>query len=73
MEKVVPLKKMSPSSNVRIGPFNVKLVSLNHSIPEPNGLIIRTKVGTLVHTGDWKFDKDPVIGQACDEEITQTW
>lgn len=68
MEKVVPLKKMSPSSNVRIGPFNVKLVSLNHSIPEPNGLIIRTKVGTLVHTGDWKFDKDPVIGQACDEE-----
>ena len=40
---------------------------MTHSIPEPNALVIRTPVGTLLHTGDWKLDPDPVIGPPTDE------
>ncbi len=40
---------------------------MSHSIPESNGLIIRTALGTVLHTGDWKLDPTPVIGPATDE------
>ncbi|HJN23900.1 MAG TPA: ribonuclease J [Rhodospirillales bacterium] len=51
-----------------VGPFDLELVALPHSIPEPNAITIRTPAGTVLHTGDWKFDPDPVIGPAADEE-----
>lgn len=51
-----------------LGPFSVELVSLTHSIPEPNALAIRTPSGMVLHTGDWKFDDNPVIGCAPDIE-----
>jgi len=51
-----------------IGSFNMELITLTHSIPEPNAIAIRTPVGTVLHTGDWKFDPDPVIGEPSDEE-----
>jgi ribonuclease J len=44
------------------------LITLTHSIPEPNAIAIRTPVGTVLHTGDWKFDPDPVVGDAADVE-----
>ena len=66
LDSVVPLKEIKCGSSLSIGPFDIKLITLTHSIPEPNGLVIRTKAGTVVHTGDWKFDKDPVIGGASD-------
>ena len=66
LDSVVPLKEIKSGSSLSIGPFDIKLITLTHSIPEPNGLVIRTKAGTVVHTGDWKFDKDPVIGRASD-------
>ncbi|MCY4236827.1 MAG: ribonuclease J [Rhodospirillaceae bacterium] len=50
-----------------IGPFNIELVRLTHSIPEPNALVIRTPLGSVFHTGDWKLDPDPLIGEAVDE------
>jgi len=59
----VPLK-----GRFDIGPFGMELITLTHSIPEPNGIAIRTPAGTVLHTGDWKFDPDPVIGEAADEE-----
>src|SRR5262249_41561825 len=43
----------------------------SHSIPESNGLIIRTPLGTVLHTGDWKLDPTPVIGPATDEPKLQ--
>ncbi|MEO5373070.1 MAG: ribonuclease J [Alphaproteobacteria bacterium] len=49
-----------------VGPFNVELVSLTHSIPEPNALAIRTGAGLVVHTGDWKFDPHPLVGGDAD-------
>jgi ribonuclease J len=43
------------------------LITLTHSIPEPNGLAIRTPLGTILHTGDWKIDPDPLTGAPTDE------
>jgi ribonuclease J len=59
---VVPL-----SGQFTIGPFDLELITLTHSIPEPNAVALRTPVGTVLHTGDWKFDPDPLIGPTADE------
>ncbi|MBA4118628.1 MAG: hypothetical protein C0514_07030 [Candidatus Puniceispirillum sp.] len=56
------------SGAFELGPFALSYVTLTHSIPEPNALIIKTKAGTIVHTGDWKIDTDPLIGKATDTE-----
>ena len=50
-----------------VGPFDLELVTLTHSIPEPNAIAITTPLGTVLHTGDWKFDPGPVVGPASDE------
>ncbi len=55
------------SGRFSIGPFDLELVTLTHSIPEPNAVAIRTPVGTVLHTGDWKLDPDPLIGDVTDE------
>jgi len=49
-----------------LGPFELTLITITHSIPEPNGLAIRTPLGTVLHTGDWKIDPDPQIGRKTD-------
>src|SRR5271155_2378073 len=59
---IVPL-----SGRFAIGPFDLELVTLTHSIPEPNGVVLRTAAGTVLHTGDWKLDPDPLIGEPADE------
>ena len=51
-----------------VGPFHMELITLTHSIPEPNAIAIRTTLGTVLHTGDWKFDPGPVIGDTADED-----
>ena len=60
--KVVPL-----GGRVQVGPFDVEFVSVAHSIPESNGLIIRTPAGAVLHTGDWKIDPTPILGPPTDE------
>jgi len=50
-----------------IGPFAVELVTVTHSIPEPNGVLIRTPAGSVYHTADWKLDPDPRLGRPYDE------
>ena len=59
---VVPI-----SGRFTIGSFDLELITLTHSIPEPNAVALRTPVGTVLHTGDWKFDPDPLIGPIADE------
>ncbi|OZA76051.1 MAG: MBL fold metallo-hydrolase, partial [Caulobacter sp. 39-67-4] len=49
-----------------IGPFDLEMITLTHSIPEPNGLAIKTPLGTILHTGDWKIDPEPQLGEATD-------
>lgn len=55
-------------SVIDLDPFEVEFVSMNHSIPEPNALAIRTKAGLVVHTGDWKLNNDPILGTGTDTE-----
>src|SRR3546814_2730619 len=43
------------------------LITLTHSIPEPNAMVVRTGAGTVMHTGDWKLDPDPLVGPTTDE------
>ncbi len=49
------------------GPFAVEMVRVTHSIPESHMIAIKTAHGTVLHTGDWKFDEDPVVGGLTDE------
>jgi ribonuclease J len=51
-----------------LGPFRVESIAMTHSVPEPVALAIRTGAGTVLHTGDWKFDPDPLVGRAADLE-----
>ena len=55
-------------SVIDLTPFEIEFVSMNHSVPEPNALAIRTKEGLVVHTGDWKLNIDPILGQGTDVE-----
>ena len=63
----IPLNVVPLGSRFTLGEFDIELVSMSHSIPESNGLIIRTPLGSVFHTGDWKLDPTPVIGPATDE------
>ncbi len=55
------------SGRFSVGPFELELITLTHSIPEPNAVMIRTAVGSVLHTGDWKLDPDPLVGEGYDE------
>ena len=63
----VPVKVIPLGGRFNVGPFDVELASMAHSIPESNALIIRTPVGTVLHTGDWKIDPTPILGDVTDE------
>jgi ribonuclease J len=62
----VPIIEVPMSGRFQAGPFEIELVTLTHSIPEPNALVIRTGAGTVLHSGDWKFDPEPLVGPAAD-------
>jgi ribonuclease J len=64
----IPIKIVPVGGRVRIGPFDVEFIPVAHSIPESHALAIRTPLGLIVHTGDWKLDPTPVIGAATDEK-----
>jgi ribonuclease J len=63
----IPVTIVQLGSRFKVGPFDVELVSMAHSIPESNALIIRTPAGTVLHTGDWKIDPTPILGDVTDE------
>jgi ribonuclease J len=58
-----PLLALEAGDSVTIGPFGITAFRIGHSIPDAMGLIIRTPVGIVVHTGDFKFDHTPVDGK----------
>ncbi len=63
----IPVTVVPIGGRIKIPPFDVELVSVAHSIPESNALIIRTPFGTVLHTGDWKIDPAPIIAPPTDE------
>jgi ribonuclease J len=68
LEQDVPLHEVPLKHAFQLGPFWIEYLTITHSIAEPNGLAISTKLGTVVHTGDWKIDPDPRIGETTDIE-----
>jgi len=68
LQNTAKITEVPLSGHVDLGPFSVDFITLTHSIPEPNALAIRTPYGTLFHTGDWKFDSDPLIGEIANFE-----
>jgi ribonuclease J len=63
----IPITVIPLGGRFDVGPFNFEYVSVAHSIPESNALIIRTPAGIVLHTGDWKIDPTPVLGPPTDE------
>ncbi|MCC6889999.1 MAG: ribonuclease J [Hyphomicrobiales bacterium] len=63
----VPITVVPLGGRIALGPFDIEYVSMAHSIPESNGLVIRTRHGAVLHTGDWKIDPTPLIGPPTDE------
>ena len=62
----VRVKEVPVGGQLSLGPFNLDFISITHSILEPNLLAIRTPLGVVAHTGDWKIDPDPVLGEQTD-------
>ena len=58
----VPIRVVESGERFSIGPFDCSLIHMTHSIPEANALAIRTPLGNVLHTGDWKLDPAPLLG-----------
>src|SRR5262249_28929709 len=62
----VPIHEVALNARFDVGPFDVELVEMAHSIPESSALVLRTPFGPVFHTGDWKLDPTPVVGAPVD-------
>ncbi|MGI9167838.1 MAG: ribonuclease J [Pyrinomonadaceae bacterium] len=60
------LHRVEPRDVVEIGPFSVEFIRVSHSLVDCFSLAIKTPVGTIIHTGDYKVDETPVIGEPID-------
>jgi ribonuclease J len=67
--ETVPVTEIPLRGRFSLPPFELELITMTHSILEPNALAIRTKLGTVFHTGDWKIDPEPLIGDVTDEAV----
>jgi len=63
----VPIHEIALGERFDVGPFGIQMITLTHSIPEANALAIRTPLGTVLHTGDFKIDPDPLVGDVTDD------
>jgi ribonuclease J len=68
LDEDVPLKIVQPGKPFQVGKFTVEMLEVTHSIPQSNALLIKTEEGTVVHSGDWKIDRTPVLGNPFNDE-----
>jgi ribonuclease J len=61
-----PLEQLTPGEHVSLGPFDLELVHMTHSIPDSVAVALHTELGTVLLTGDYKFDQTPVDGRPAD-------
>jgi ribonuclease J len=61
-----PLQELPPGEKVKHGPFEIELIHLAHSIPDMRGVLLKTDAGSVLMTGDYKFDQTPVDGRPAD-------
>jgi len=66
---VTPVHVVETGERHRLGQFDIEWVALTHSTPESQALVIRTPLGNVFHTGDWKLDPAPVLGEAFDASL----
>ncbi|HEX4637722.1 MAG TPA: ribonuclease J, partial [Rhizomicrobium sp.] len=71
LSEKVRVKDVPVGGRLALGPFTLDFISITHSILEPNLLAIRTPLGVVAHTGDWKIDPDPVLGERTDTEALE--
>lgn len=71
IEELVPITIYQPGEVIQLGPFRITPIGITHSTPESQALAIETPQGTILHTGDWKLDPDPVLGPATDRAAIQ--
>ncbi|MDB1135435.1 ribonuclease J [Candidatus Anaplasma sp. TIGMIC] len=62
----IPVIEVDPEVPLELGPFTLEFVNMTHSIPEMHSIAVRTDMGSVLHTGDWKLDSNPVIGALSD-------
>ena len=67
LQNEVKIHTIKVGGKFEVGPFNLQFLNMAHSIPESQAVVIRTKAGIVLHTGDWKFDAEPLVGPRCDE------
>ncbi|WP_421695424.1 ribonuclease J [Aestuariivirga sp.] len=68
LDEQVKVHALPVGSRFQLGPFACEFVAVTHSIPEPTALLIETAQGRVLHSGDWKIDRTPVLGQGMDEQ-----
>jgi ribonuclease J len=66
--KEISIDLLNYNENKKIGKFSIETLALTHSIPEPNAIIIRTEKLNIFHTGDWKIDPTPLVGNPIDQK-----
>jgi ribonuclease J len=71
--KGVPVNIVAPGERFRVGPFDCALIHVTHSIPEAHALALRTPLGNVLHTGDWKLDPAPQIGALTDVDALEAF
>lgn len=64
----IPVTVVESGSRFNVGPFDIEMIPVAHSIPESHAIALHTPVGTVLHTGDWKIDPTPIIGKPTDEK-----
>jgi ribonuclease J len=65
--KEVQIHTIPPGGSFELEPFKLQFMPVSHSVPEAQALVIRTPFGTVLHTGDWKLDPNPLVGLPTDE------
>lgn len=65
----IDVKVYRAGDTFNVGPFEIEAVHVTHSIPEPVSLAIKSPLGTVIHTGDWKLDNAPTLGKNTDQEV----
>lgn len=68
LDEEVEIHVKEQGARFNVGSFDVEFITVTHSIPEPTALMIRTPVANVVHSGDWKIDRTPVLGRTMDEK-----
>lgn len=68
LDKIVPIHIIDDTKPLNLHPFQIDFIGLTHSVPEMKALLIQTPKGNVLHTGDWKFDPDPVVGKVSEIE-----